>query len=446
MSARPDSGPPREYRFPRFDRLASGNGELISAHLPGRPLATLTLVLPLAGAVNEPSGQEGLALLTGRMLAEGTTRRDGYEFAVTAERLGASWQADAAYDSLQVGFDVPAENLPGAVELLAEAVRMPAFDSSAFHRIRAERIDELTLEESQPAAAAARAFAASLWAPQSRYRTRVGGERDSVSQIGLADVVGFAAGRLHPARATLIVAGDLAGLDPRALAEAFFAGWVPGTPLAPDPADPAQPTGGSRRAVLVDRPGAVQSMLYVGHPGPARRCADYVALTTFGFALGGMFNSRLNLRLREELGYTYGAQAGFELRRHGGIFAAAAAVERSVTGPALAEILEVLQEAHDHGLGSTELAVAQSYRSGVFPVNFNGPAALARALADIVVHELPDDYYDRLRAEVTELDLAAVNAAAADRLHPEALVSVVVGDAARIELDPACGSVSSSAG
>jgi predicted Zn-dependent peptidase len=404
--------------------------------MAGRPIATAMLVVD-AGAVAEPAGREGVALLTARMLGEGTTRRSGYDFAVAAERVGASWSAEADYDSMRVGFDVPSAELPTAIDLLAEAVRDPAFDETAWTRVSAERIDELAVEWSQPGPRAAAAFAASLWSPRSRYSRRDGGDQQSVAAIGRDDVVGFHRRRLRPDTSTLVLAGDLTGVDVTELAERMFGGWTSAGSASESTADPAAAEAGGRRVFLVDRPGSVQSMLLIGHQGLPRHTPDYVPVTTLALAVAGMFSSRLNYRLREEKGYTYGAFGGFEMRRDGGVFAVRAAVQREVTGPAIADALEVLAGVHTGGISADELEQAKSYRVGVFPVSFAQPHAVAGALADLVVHGLPDDYFDSVRRDVATLDLEPVNLAATQRLQPDQLVTVVVGDAAVVsaELD-----------
>jgi zinc protease len=444
VTERPRIGPPRPYQFPQFTRARHAGGTVLACHLPGRPLTSVVLVAD-AGAVTEPAGREGVAALTARMLAEGTRRRSAFEFAVAAERLGASWHADADYDSMRVGFDVPADGLVDAVRLIAEAASEPAFEPEAFDRVRAERSDELTVEWSQPAPRASAAFAQTLWEAGSRYAFRDGGSPQTIANISLADLVAFHGERLRPERAALVVAGDLAATDPERLAEAMFGAWPTGGPAGPAVADPVRPTTGGRRVVVVDRPRSVQSVLLVGHQGPSRATPDYVPLTTLGLAFGGMFNSRVNYKLREERGFTYGAFGGFELRRHAGVFAVRAAVEASVTAPALADTVAEVVRLHESGLTETEVAAARGFRVGVFPVSFAEPGAVARALGDLVVHGLPDDYYDRIRSEAMDVSLEAVNRAAAERVFPDRLVSVVVGDAGRVDLDPACGPVTTVA-
>ena len=429
VSERPQPSEPRPWKFPAFERREVAGGRVIACHLPGKPLAVLSLVVD-AGAVAETPGQEGVALILARTLSEGTQANDAYGFAVAGERLGASWRSDADWDSLRCGFEVPAGALLPAAELLAEAVRSPALDDATVDRVRDERLDEIMVNFSQPGPRAAYAFANAVFAPDSRYCRSDGGDVTTVSAIGPAQVRDFHAARFAPGAATLIVVGDLDGTDVDDLGRAVFDGW---SGAAPPPAETVPATNpGGRRIVLVDRPGSVQSMLYVGHDAPARNTPDYVPMTTMALALGGMFNSRLNMRLREDKGYTYGAFGGFDCRRHGGTFVARSAVQREVTAPALTELVSELELMHDKGLTEPELDKARSYRAGIFPINFAGPGPVAAGLGDLVVHGHPDDHFDRLRAEIQGVTTDAVNAAAAARLRPAEAVAVVVGDASAV--------------
>jgi predicted Zn-dependent peptidase len=420
VAEQPMVGPPRPWRFPSFERREVAGGRMIVCDLPGQPLAMLSLVVD-AGAVTEPAGKEGVALLCARALGEGTQARDAYAFAVAGERLGATWRASTDWDSLRCGFEVPAGELVAAAELLAEAVRTPALDDAVLARVHAERLDELLVDQSQPGPRAATAFAAAVWSPESRYARRDGGDLQSLGAITADDVRRFHATRFGPDTVTLVVAGDLSGVDADRVGRAVFDGWSTRAAQAGEPVVTA--SGRGRRIILVDRPDSVQSMLYVGHDGPKRKVDDFVPMTTMALALGGMFNSRLNYRLREEKGYTYGAFGSFDCRRHGGIFLSRSAVHTDVTAAALTDLVAELQRMHDSGLDESELDRARSYRAGIFPISF-------ASLGDLVVHGHRDDHFDRLREQIQSIELEEVNAAAAARLRPEEAVMVVVGDAA----------------
>ena len=176
-------------------------------------------------------------------------------------------------------------------------------------------------------------------------------------------------------------------------------------------------------------------MLYAGHDGPSRTAPDYVPMTTMALVLGGMFNSRLNYRLREDKGYSYGAFGSFDCRRHGGTFAARSAVQTEVTAAALSDAVGEIVAMHDAGVQDDELELARSYRAGVFPISFAGPGPVGAGLGDLVTHGLPDDHFDRLRQRVLDVTVDDVNTAASTRLRPDELVCVVVGDASAVVAD-----------
>jgi predicted Zn-dependent peptidase len=184
-----------------------------------------------------------------------------------------------------------------------------------------------------------------------------------------------------------------------------------------------------RRVLVVDRPGAVQSILVSGHTGPPRDIPDYVAMTTMAMVLGGMFTSRLNMKLREEKGYAYGAFGGFDSRRDGGVFVARSSVQSEVTVPALTDLVAEIERTHAEGVEPEELEQARAYRAGVFPINFASAGSVASGLGDLVTHNLPDDHFDQLRAKVLEVTKPELDTAATTRLRPDDLVTVVVGDA-----------------
>ncbi|HSS35001.1 MAG TPA: insulinase family protein, partial [Patescibacteria group bacterium] len=194
----------------------------------------------------------------------------------------------------------------------------------------------------------------------------------------------------------------------------------------------AKPTTGGRRLRLVDKPGAPQTEIRVGHVGVARRIPDFHALSVLGAILGGLFNSRLNMKLREEKGYTYGAHAGFDLRRAAGPFSARAAVNTEVTAAALSDLLAELDRIRAERVTDAELRAARDFLIGVFPLRFETPGPIVQALAGIVVHELPDDELARYRERIDAVSADDVLAAAQAHLHLEQAAAVLVGDASAI--------------
>jgi len=199
--------------------------------------------------------------------------------------------------------------------------------------------------------------------------------------------------------------------------------------VAPDSPRPG------RRVVVVDRPGAPQSEVRIGHVGTARRIDGFHALAVMNALLGGLFNSRLNRLLREERGYTYGVHSDFDMRRAAGPFSVRCAVETDVTAPAIVDIMAELTRIREAPVDQDELETARDYLVGVFPLRFETSAQVAGALSGLVINGLPDDELDRYRPAVAAVSREDVLSAAGVHLDPGRASIVVVGDAARFRGD-----------
>jgi zinc protease len=433
VAQRPDSAPPRPWRFPPFERRRLDNGlHLLLCHLPGRPMAGARLILD-AGAVAEPAGRAGIATVAARSLTEGTERLDGHALAEALETLGADVGGEMSWDAMHIRLDVPGARLAAALELLAEVARTPGFRPADVTRVRDQRLDQLQQEKVDPNALASRGLERAVWADGSAYRRALTGDEEGVADLDADAVSSWYSARLAAAPATLVVAGDLAELDVAGVAERTFGSWPATAEIGPSPV--VEEVAADRRVVLIDRPGSVQSMLAMGHAGPPRRTPDYVPLTLAGVVLGGVFGSRLNTKLREEKGYTYGAHAGFETRRDGGVFAARSAVRTEDTAAAAVDAVAEIERTHADGIPEDELAPIRDYRVGVYPIAYERPSAVAVGLADLVTHGLPDGWFDTVREAMGQATAEEVSAAAARYLRPAHMAVVVVGDAAKIAAD-----------
>jgi zinc protease len=228
---------------------------------------------------------------------------------------------------------------------------------------------------------------------------------------------------------TLIVGGDLSGIDVVALAEGHFGGWLAGPTAEPNRPIVVGSAVSERLVRVFHRPGSVQTEIRIGHVGLPRRIEDFHALSVMSAILGGLFNSRLNRKLREEKGYTYGASAGFDLRRAAGPFAARTAVNTEVTVPALLDTLAELERIRDAEVEPKELHAARDFLIGVFPLRFETPPAVVGAIAGLIVHDLPIDELVRYRSAIEAVSVADVQAAAVAHVRPDQAAVVLVGDA-----------------
>jgi len=428
VAQRPAPGTPRPYEFPSVAREGLDNGlTVLVVDMPGRPLVSATIVVPV-GAADESADEAGAAVLAARALTEGTERYDAIGLTEVAERLGASLHAEAGWDATSVGIDVPATRLAPALELLAEVLLRPTFPASEVERLRDERLNDLLQAQADPRRRADETFIGTIYAPASPYHRPSAGTRETVERLD--DVVARRAYEriLDPRRATLVVGGDLGGQDVIRIAGELFGAWSRHGAAA-GPAPVVDRGAGSGRLVrVVHRAGSVQTEIRIGHPGLPRRVPDFHAVSVMSTILGGLFNSRLNMQQREAKGYTYGAGAGFDMRRGAGPFTARAAVNTEVTVPAVIDTLAELERMRDGPVEAHELAAARDFLVGVFPLRFETPGAVVGALAGLCIHDLPLDELTDYRSRIEAVDIDAVEAAARTHLLVDRAAIVLVGD------------------
>jgi zinc protease len=398
---------------------------LIVAPVSKLPIATVIAVVD-AGAATELPGKEGVAALTARLLAEGAAGVDGAALAERFERIGASVESRADWDTTAVSLTALSARLPEALALVRDLLRAPDFPEREVTRLKDERLAELLQQRIEPRGLADEHFARALYARSARYAVPADGDATSVRALTRADVRAFYDARYRPTGTTLIFAGDVTMEQATAFTEQLFGDWDGDRPAPVTAAVDRVQSG--RLVRVVAKSDAPQSEVRVGHRGLARSTADYFDVVVMNAVLGGLFSSRINLNLREARGYTYGAFSAYDWRRGAGPFVVHTAVKSEVTGAAVREILGEIDRMRRAEISQDELTLATSYLDGVFPIRYETTAAIAAALANLVIYDLPDDYYDAYRARVRAVTTSSVLRAAQTYLHPDELRVVVVGD------------------
>ncbi|MFI6582401.1 M16 family metallopeptidase [Embleya sp. NPDC050493] len=431
VAERPAGAAPRPYRFPEVRRVTVDGGEVIGAHVPGRSLAWIKLVME-SGALHEPVGLDGLARITCSLLDEGSLDRDADAFGLAIEALGANWRLACGWETQEVGLDLPADRLGAGLDLVAEAVRRPAFADVDVERFLADHVRSLKTSWAQPGTRAGLAFRRALFGPDSRLGGLLGGTPDTAVALDADAIRGFHAARMT-APGTLAVVGDLDTIDLAALGRTVFAGAT-GTATRAELTGTAD-TPSTGRAIVVDRPGAVQSVLRIGHTAPPRSTPDLIPIELFADVLGGAFGSRLNHLLREVKGYTYGAHASFGHGRRSGSFTVSASVHTEVTAAAVVDTIGEIRRMHADGVTPDELAATRAHSLGSMPINLQTPGGIGGRLVEAIVHGLPDDHVTAEYAEILATDPESVDHAAHTHLRPDELAVIVEGDASRIVPD-----------
>jgi zinc protease len=424
---RPEVSPPEPWSFPGAQRseLANGLG-VVSYDIPGQYVISVCLGVPMP-LEREPRDREGIATIMARTLDEGTAQHTAEEFAELLERKGIALGAGVSDAGLVVDLDVSKRHLSEALDLLSQAVREPAFPANEVSRHVKTRLAEIDQERAVPGQRAAMEFIATYFDAGERASRPTGGTKATVSAITSQDLVAFHAANVVPAGATVVVAGDLSGLDAVSEIEQALGSWSGAAAGVVEPREAARALDAAR-IVFLDRPGSVQTELYVGCPGPDHSAeGGWAPYQVLGFVVGGSPNARLDAVLREEKGFTYGIRSGFRPRRRGGMFLTSGSVRADSTGEALGLLLDILDKARE---GFT----AEETQAGV---DFIGKTAPGRyATADTVAEEAVGLSLEGLTTEFTTANLLALAdvdasalAAAYDRYVSGEWTVVVVGDA-----------------
>ncbi|MER7071519.1 pitrilysin family protein [Terrabacter sp. NPDC000476] len=408
---RPVVAPPEPWAFPPSTTHDLPNGlRLVTYDVPGQYVLSVRLGLPVS-LRDEPREREGVASIMARTLDEGTEHHTAEEFARLLERKGVSFGAGMADAGLSIDLDVVKGNVVPALDLLRQILTEPAFPQSEVARQVRTRIAEIEQERSVASHRAGLEFVRTFYAPGDRSSRPTAGTRETVSAISRDDVVAFHARHVVASGVTMVVAGDLEGLDVRALVEGALGEWASGpqdrghflthaAALAPD----------RGRIVLVSRPGSVQTELVVGAPGPDRSVeGGWAPYPVLGFVLGGSPNARVDAVLREEKGYTYGIRSSFRPRRRGGVFLTSGSVRADSTAESLRLLLEILESGRE-GFSDKEI------RSGVDFISKTAPGRYATA--DTIADEAVGMALDGRTTDFTTTNLRDL--ATVDRARVEA--------------------------
>lgn len=430
----PEPGAPPDTRFPELQRATLSNGlKIVLARRPSIPQVRFDLLLD-AGFAADQSGIPGTASLAMAMLDEGTAQRNALQISDQLAQLGANLSTGSKLDVSSVSLEALRESLEPSLAIYADVILHPSFPRSDFERLKKQRLAQIRQEKADPVGLALRVFPGLLYGKGHAYANpwTGSGTEESTAKITREDLIRFHQAWFKPNHATLVVVGATSMGEIRPKLEQLFAGWKPGDVPAKSIATVAQQP---RPVVyLIDRPGSLQSLIIAGNVAPPKANPQEVSIQTMNGVLGSDFSSRVNMNLREDKHWAYGAFTFFRDARGQRPFVAYAPVQTDKTKEAVVELDKELRGIiKDRPIQPDELSRAQASLTLTLPGSWETMDALAGAIVDIVTFGLDDRYYDTFADKVRAQTIPSLTAAAAEVVHPDKLVWVVVGDRSKIE-------------
>jgi zinc protease len=430
---RPEPGTPAAGRLPAFQRATMPSGlKLIVAERHEVPVVRFQLVLD-AGYASDSLGVPGLAKLAAGMMDEGTRTRSALQISDELQRLGAQLSTGADVDTTFVTLSALKANLDSSLTLFADVVLNPSFPAPEIERLRQQQLAAIDQESVSPFGMALRVLPRLVYGPGHAYAMPLTGSGTKASVGGLTrdQVVKWHETWVRPGSATLVVVGDTTLAEIRPKLEALFAPWkggaVPKKNVAPVEA------GAQGVLYVMDRPGALQSTIFAGHVAPPRANPQEITQQVLNTVLGGQFISRLNMNLREDKHWSYGAGTIFFDARGPRPFIAYAPVQTDKTKESVAEIAKELRGVGtDRPVTAEELQTAKDGLVLTLAGQWETAAAVEGSIGEIVRFGFPDDYYATFAERVRATTLTDV-ARASGVIQPDKLVWVIAGDRAKIE-------------
>ncbi|MEJ2539459.1 MAG: pitrilysin family protein [Gemmatimonadota bacterium] len=433
-STLPEAGEPPVADFPEIERATLSNGmEIVLARRDAVPVVNMQLSVD-AGYAADAFGTPGTANLAMAMLDEGTRTRNALQIDEELRRLGATLSSGSNLDVSTVTMSALEENLGASLELFADVVRNPAFAEEDFQRLQRQTLAQIQQEAVNPVSMAVRVMPKLMYGEGHPYALPLTGTgtTESVGSLTTDDLQDFHDTWFKPNNARLLVVGSTTMDEIRGLAERAFQGWQPGD--TPDKSLPTVAQQEGQAIYIMDRPDAVQSVIVAGQVAPPKSNPDEIAISTMNTVLGGSFNSRVNMNLREDKGWSYGAQSIVLDARGQRPFLVLAPVQSDKTTESVQEVSAELRGiVGDEPVTPEELERVIRSRTLTLPGSWETNGAVLGSIAEMEQYGLPEDHFDTLADRIRSMSTEQLNAAAREVVHPDQLIWLVVGDKSAIE-------------
>jgi zinc protease len=417
--------------FPAVERATLSNGmKLVVAHRGGVPVVNLTVLLETGTPKDFASIPAGTGSIAMSLLDDGTRTRTREQIVEELGNLGATLRAGGGGETSSVSLSALKPALKASLAIFCDIIQNPLFAQTGLDRLKAQNIAGIAAAKQDPSRTAGRLLPLLMYGSDSAYGRMVTPE--TIQSVTRASVTAFHQRWFHPNNATLIVAGDTTLAAIRPMIEAAFVNWKQ-TPV-PETIAPVSQPAKQTTVYLIDKPGTPQSVVQAALLAPARIEGDEVAREALNTALGGSFTSRLNMKLREEKGWAYGAHSGIRGGRGTRLFTAGTSVQTDKTAESITETAVLLKAiTADHKIDALELATAKDNMALGLSSDWSTSDGVAGYLADEIASRLPDNYYVSYPDNVAAETVDQVNAAGGTLLANRPITWLVVGDLTKIE-------------
>lgn len=418
----PEPGKPKGFSVPTPHKFKLDNGLAVTLVEYGT-LSKVTVRLAVrSGDIDEKAQEVWLADLMGDLLSQGTETKSAAEIAEAAARMGGSVDINVGEDRTDIGGDVLSEFGPQMAALIADVAMHPKFPDSELARLKGDRGRRLAIAKSQPQQMAAEKFRALLY-PDHPYG-RIFPTEEMLKGFTIEQVRAFYDANFGATRSHVYVAGKFDAAAMESAIRKAFGSWKRGA----EPAVNVPKPKNERRLETLDRPGAVQSTIYLGMPVTDPSTADWIPQAVMNALLGGSFGSRITSNIREQKGYTYSPASQVSTRYRDAYWVETADVTTKDTGASLKEILAEIKKLQTEPPTEKELKGIQNYLAGTFVLQNSSRAGIIGQLSFVDLHGLPNDYLNTFVARVYAVTPQQVQQMAAKYIQPEKATIVVVGD------------------
>jgi len=425
-----------DLTFPRIERGRLRNGvEVILARRGGVPATQIELLFD-GGFAADPDKRPGTAAFTAALMGESTERHDSVAIARQRQRLGAQTDVSCSLDSCSASLDALNDQLAPSLAMLSEMVRTPAFNASDIERVRGSWLAGIAQEKSQPVGMAVRVLPPLLYGEGHPYARPLSGTGDeaSIKALSAEDMRTFHTQWMRPDNLRILVAGDISLQAAITRLNTAFGDWqAPAAPLQRVnlPTATVRP---EQRIFLIDKPDAPQSLILAGLLAPPTTTPENSALGIANGAFGGTFTSRLNMNLRENKRWAYGAQTFMMDAKGQRPYLFYAPVQTDRTADSVAEIARESSElTSTRPLQAAEVAQVRNQRIRALPGTYQTNAAVLKSLESMVQYQRPDDYVQTLKARLEAVDAPAAQTALARVVKPDSMTWVIIGDRRQVE-------------